>query len=270
MSSTARPVTSGNQTVEGVRVSPDGRWLVYDSDLSGNSDVYRVPVDGGDPERLTHGAADEFRGTLSPDGRELAYHSFQTGSRNLFLVRLDNGAPRQLTHSSGQLTMANWSPDGNALALFDMTRTIVMVMRRDSLGRWSGPRFTGGRGWRAEWSPDGRTIAFVSPTDGRIGLVPADSGAPRDLYVPRDGDPLAELAVFAASGRELYFKSHDSRGHASFWSISATGGRPRQLVRFDAPSWSSNRFDFASDGRRFYFTVEDRQSDLWVAEIARR
>ena len=103
----ATPVTSGNQTVEGVRVSSDGRWLVYDSDLSGSSDVYRVPVDGGDVERLTRAPSDEFRGTLSPDGRELAFHSFRSGSRNLFLLSFDGRLVRQLTRSSDQLAMPN-------------------------------------------------------------------------------------------------------------------------------------------------------------------
>ena len=266
----ATAVTSGNQTVEGVRISPDGRWLVYDSDLGGSSDVYRMPVGGGDVERLTRDPSNEFRGALSPDGRELAYHSFGSGSRNIFLLPLAGGSARQLTRASDQLAMANWSPDGRALALFNMTTAEVFVMRRDEHGRWGAPRFVGGRGWRAEWSPDGRTIAFVSPMDGRIGLVSSDSGTPRDLYTPAAGDPLAELAVFAPDGRELYFKSHDASGRASFWSIPATGGRPRMLARFDDPEWSSNRFDFASDGRRFYFTVEDRQSDIWVAEVAVR
>lgn len=263
-------VTSGNQTVEGVRVSPDGRWLVYDSDLSGNSDVYRVPVTGGETERLTSGPLDQFRGVLSPSGRELVYHTFRTGSRNLFLTPLDGGPVQQLTRSPGQGSMANWSPDGTALALFDIGKAEVLVMRRDSNGRWGTPRFSGGTGWRPEWSPDGRLIAFVSPMDGRIGIVPADSGLQRDLYVPGAGDPLAELAIFAASGRELYFKSHDARGRASFWSIAVSGGRPRLLARFDDPARASNRFEFASDGKRFYFTTEDRQSDVWVAEVAAR
>ena len=100
--------------------------------------------------------------------------------------------------------------------------------------------------------------------------MPADSGAPRDLYVPAADGPPAELAIFSADGREVYFKSHDTRGRASFWSIPAAGGAPRLLARFDDPTHASNRFDFASDGRRFYFTVEDRQSDVWVAEVTRR
>ncbi|MES2521652.1 MAG: protein kinase [Gemmatimonadota bacterium] len=266
----AVPVTTGNQTVEGVRVSPDGRWLVYDSDLAGNSDVYRVPITGGEPERLTREEMDEFRGVLSPDGRALAYHTFEAGSRTLFLRTLEGGPPQRLTRPPGQGSMANWSPDGSALAFFDMATSEVLVMHRGSDRSWSAPRFVGGRGWRPEWAPDGRTIAFVSPADGRIGVVPADSGASRDIHVPGDGGPMAELAVFSADGRTLYFKSHDRRGRASFWSLPATGGRARLLARFDDPARASNRFDFASDGKRFYFTIEDRQSDVWIAEVAKR
>jgi Tol biopolymer transport system component len=266
----AVPVTSGNQTVEGVRVSPDGRWLLYDSDVGGSSDIYRVPVTGGEPERLTRGPLDKFRGAVSPNGRELVYHAFQSGSRHMFLQPLDGGPVQQLTRSVEQRSMANWSPDGTALAMFDMTKSQVLVMRRDAGGRWSEPRFTGGTGWRPEWSPDGQSIAFVAPADGRIGVVPADSGTQRDLYRPGPGDPLAELAIYSPTGRTLFFKSHDARGRASFWSIPVTGGRPRLLARFDDPARASNRFEFASDGKRFYFTVEDRQSDIWVAEVARR
>ncbi|HEX2780154.1 MAG TPA: protein kinase [Gemmatimonadaceae bacterium] len=272
--SAAVQITTDNQTVEGVRVSRDGRWLVYDSDLGGSSDVYRIPIRvpfaGGEPERLTHGSADEFRGALSPDGRELAYHTFEGGARSLFVMPLGGSAARQLTRPPGQGSMANWSPDGSALTFFDIAATKVLVVRRDAGGRWGVPRFTGGRGWRPEWSPDGRTIAYVSPADGHIGVVSADSGAPREVYVPDSGGPSAELAIFSADGREVYFKSHDPRGRASFWSIPASGGRPRLLARFDDPARASNRFEFASDGRRFYFTVEARESDIWVAEVVRR
>ena len=70
------------------------------------------------------------------------------------------------------------------------------------------------------------------------------------------------------SGR-FYFKSHDAEGRASLWSVTA-GGRPRLLVRFPDLNRPSNRPDFAADGKRFYFTLEDRESDVFVAEVMGR
>src|SRR5207244_1882640 len=46
----ATQITTGNQTVEDFTVSPDGRWLYFDSDRSGNADLYRMPLGGGEPQ----------------------------------------------------------------------------------------------------------------------------------------------------------------------------------------------------------------------------
>ena len=37
-----------------------------------------------------------------------------------------------------------------------------------------------------------------------------------------------------------------------------------------SPDRQSRRQDFATDGRRFYFAIEDRQSDVFVAEMVRK
>jgi hypothetical protein len=42
------------------------------------------------------------------------------------------------------------------------------------------------------------------------------------------------------------------------------------MVQFSDLKRPSTRPDFAVTGGRFYFTIEDRQADIWVAEIARR
>jgi hypothetical protein len=152
-----------------------------------------------------------------------------------------------------------------------LPRSTVHGLRRDISGRWSEPRLVANDGWRPEWSPDGRYLVFVTPRSGSIRIVAADSGAPRDIYTPGPNDPYAELATFADNGREVYFKSHDRADlRASFWSVAVGGGRPRLLVRFDDPDRASNRFDFATDGKRFYFTIEDRQSDIRIAELTKR
>ena len=62
----------------------------------------------------------------------------------------------------------------------------------------------------------------------------------------------------------------DQQGRARLWSLPAAGGTPRLLVQFLDLTRPSNRRDFSHDDKRFYFTIEDHQSDIWVAELKRR
>jgi len=39
------------------------------------------------------------------------------------------------------------------------------------------------------------------------------------------------------------------------------------LVRFDDPQKPSLRREFATDGVRFFFTIAQDESDIWVAEV---
>ena len=98
-------------------------------------------------------------------------------------------------------------------------------------------------------------------------VIPATGGSPRQVFTPSPGAPLAGNVRWATDGRTLYYKAHDARGRTSFWSVPANGGRPRLLVHFDDPLWQSSRNDFTVDAHHFYFPVEDRQSDVFVAEL---
>jgi hypothetical protein len=60
---------------------------------------------------------------------------------------------------------------------------------------------------------------------------------------------------------------HTEDGGTSLWSVSVQGGRPRELVRFADPEWQSVRNDLATDGKRLFFDVEDRQADVFVAQL---
>jgi Tol biopolymer transport system component len=83
-------------------------------------------------------------------------------------------------------------------------------------------------------------------------------------------DPLITDPQWSSDGRRIYFKSQDDVGRSSFWSVALPNGRPRLLVRFDDPARPSFRQNFATDGKRFYFAINDRQSDIWVADVARK
>ena len=65
----------------------------------------------------------------------------------------------------------------------------------------------------------------------------------------------------------MYFKAHDPDGRASFWVLPLTGAPPRMLVRFDDLARPSRRWDFAVGDGRFFFTIDERRSNIWLADV---
>ena len=67
----------------------------------------------------------------------------------------------------------------------------------------------------------------------------------------------------------IYTKRHDVDGQAPFWAIPVAGGTPRILVRLTDPNHPFNREEFTTDGKRQFYSVEERQSNVWVADVIR-
>ena len=273
-------LTSGSQVIEVMRNGLGSPWVYYDSNLNGNADIYRIPVSGGAPERMTTASDDEYAAVGSPDESEFAYHTFRTGSRDVFVQRIGSGPPVQVTNTPEQECCPVWSPDGTMLAIGEFGPVgALYVVRRDATGKWGAPVKRLSRGFLRDWSPDGKTIAVASGQSirgalqvERLELLSPDSGPPMTLYAVSDTirDPIVEDPHWAADGKGVYFKSHDPQGQASIWYMPLAGGRPRELVRFDDPTRPSFRPNMSTDGKRFFFTINDRQADVWVADVVRR
>jgi Tol biopolymer transport system component len=103
-------------------------------------------------------------------------------------------------------------------------------------------------------------------------LISPSGAAPRLLVDTRDPAvaPAPLLAQWSPDGRTIYFKALDAEGRTSLWAIPEAGGQPRLLVRFDDLSRPSSRPEFATDGKRFYFTTSERESDIWQMELGSR
>jgi len=266
-------VVGGDQVIEELTVSRDGRWLLYHSDITGKGQVYRIALPNGTPERLTSDSYDDYAPALSPDEREIAFHSWRTGSRDIYVQPLDGSPVQQITSSPRQEAVPRWSPDGNGLAYFDLNEPGgIWIARRRSDHSWGTPVERLARGYWPEWSPDGRSI-LISRAQTRgagLSIIPVDSGPERILVDPARTGVAGEVGTFGPDGKTVYFKSHDARGNASIWAIPAAGGTPRLLVRFDDPSRPSYRPEIAVGGDRIFFTIEDRQSDVYVMDVLKR
>ncbi len=268
----ATQITTGNQTVENMAVSPDGRWLYYDSNRSGNQDIYRTPVGGGESEQLTTDPHDDFSPNISPDGRWVAFHSLRFGTRDIFVMPAEGGEAQRVTNDDpGEERVPVWSPDGRSLVYFLTgagSRDGVYVITKDQGGRWGPPRRVWNHPQQSSWSPDARTLVSAW-TDG-IWLIPAAGGAPRRLTQLPDtvNGPDPPVAHWSPKGPTIYFHATNADGRGAFWAIPATGCPLRLLVRFDDPAKPSAwQYGWTTDGRRLFFVINDWQSDVYVAEL---
>jgi len=251
-------------------LSPDGRWLAFDSDRNGNQDVYKVPVAGGETVQLTSDPDDDFVSSWSGDSRELALHSYHGGIRRVELIAAGGGVLRPIGSSPPNQRSPGFSPDGRRLVFTSEASgqlDLYLAERTDS-GTWgAGKQLTSRGGWAGRWAPDGHAIVYCRP-DG-VWLIAPDGGAERQLVDVRGiGLPAPELALWSFDSRTIFYKAFDAEGRSSLWSVDAAGGPPRILVRFD-DARPSSRPEFATDGRRVYFTVTDRVSDIWTMELKR-
>jgi hypothetical protein len=185
---------------------------------------------------------------------------------------LIGGAPEAVAATPTQESYPSWSPDGLAIAFLDQTieqnlTRGLFIARRSPSGKWSTPvAFKAGTWARPMWANGGRTIV-TAIHGGGIVAVDIESRAVRSVYAPAAAsDPEAESVGLAKDGQDVYFKSHDQNGSAWIWTVPLAGGKPRALVQFnDRPSI---RPDFTIGAGRIFFTLEDRQADIWVAEIS--
>jgi serine/threonine-protein kinase len=273
--SSAVPITQGNQASEVVRLSPDGKWLLYDSDLNGNADLFIVPSDGGTPRQLTDDPSDDLNPAWSADGTLVSFHSFRTGNRDVFTVNADGTSLSQVTTDSLSDWYAVWGPDNNTLAYSHGeggARTILEIRRESTTAPW-GPPSLRAPGLASGTTTDHNAYLYgeFATEDSRSTLtqamsVPSGGGTPTLLF---QGPPWFDIGWIrmGADGRTLYLHSPDSLGNPTYWAADLRTKSLRKVVTFDPSDTRTVRGVFDTDGDRFYFVAGEHQADIWVAAV---
>ena len=219
-------------------VTPDGKGIVFE--LLG--DFYRVPIDGGEAQRLTEGLAFDAQPRVSPDGRWIAFISDRSGADNLWIAKIDGTSPKKLSNETQASVMSPaWTPDSQfVVASFRSARTTELRMFNinGGSGMTLGKPAAGGGGESgggatapsrlgAAVSPDGRYIYVAQTVGGTAtpGALPRYQIARVDM---RDGD--ADVLTQAEGGAMRPAVSPDGKWLAYATRTEAkTGLRLRNL-----------------------------------------
>jgi len=156
--------------------SADDKYLVYCAARNGAYDVYRIPVEGGEEEQLTHQATLDDGPEYSPDGKSIYFNSARTGTMQIWRMDPDGSNQTQLTFDKYNDWFAHVSPDGKWLAFISYPpevpagshpfykRVYLRLMSVEDLKPRVIAYLYGGQGSMnvPSWSPDSKKIAFVS------------------------------------------------------------------------------------------------------------
>lgn len=118
------------------RISPDGKTVAFTGQYDGNTEVYTIPVTGGEPSRVTYSAlvvrdlVGERMGPnnivmcWTPDGKQIVYrsktHTFSGLRGQLCKVNATGGPAEEIPTTEGGF--CSYSPDGKQLAMNRMFR----------------------------------------------------------------------------------------------------------------------------------------------------
>jgi serine/threonine-protein kinase len=263
----AKPVTTGSQTVEYGSVSPDGKWLAYDSNLNGNQDIYRVPITGGEAEQLTRNGYDDFHPAWSPNGKEIVYYSLKNGTRDIFVMAADGTNIRPVYEGPGEQRLPAWYGN-DAIHYMTFPDSVFEVKRKSSA--WTKPLLAASGGVvPSMYSPDGKWLIRIR-SDGPYLSRPDGSNARRIvLNNPSLLSGIGGAGPWSADSRHFYAATREADGTSSIWQIPVNGDNERRVLHFTDPARQLYRSTFDVFGDRFYFTIGDRQSDIWTMSLKR-
>jgi dipeptidyl aminopeptidase/acylaminoacyl peptidase len=222
--------------------SEDGAHVLFASNISGQFNLWRIPVEGGWPDQLTAFTDETVRGVgVSPRDGTILLSADHDGDEfhQLYVIEGGKGWPEQLTNEPEVqhfVAGSAWSPDGTKFAYAANSRkpTDMECWVRDVETGDAQPVFGEGKfSFPGRFSPDGSKLLaldFRNNSDVSIHLVDLEGGGARELTPHED--------------EALYFPGPWARDGSGFYLVTDEGSEFRGLAFF---SIESDSFDWVEE-----------------------
>jgi tricorn protease len=255
--------------------SPDGRWIAFISDASGENEIYIIPQDGsGSAKQLTRGG-DTYKFNLewSPDGRKLLWSDKKL---RLQYVDIDSGEITLVEQAkAGEITEFAWSPDSRWISYSQPEEAKMQTIYLYSVEQKETVPATDG--WydsqNPSFSADGKYLFFVSdrtfnPTYGqtefnysyqdmsKIYLVTLAKETRSPFEPKSDEVKLKESSGQPAAVTGDAAKKSDAQPGAMTLKVDADG-LPYRIAEIPVPPGSYQHL--ISVGNRLYYTQRKAQ-----------
>lgn len=235
----ARLLVSHPATESRPLFSPDGKWLAFTSNRTGNGDIYILEIETGSLRRLTFDDSNENLDAWSRDGKWIYFFSSSrdiSGMNDIYRIPVGGGTAMQIssdryTNEFESTPLADGSiifaARGNAASQW--WRRGRSHLDESSLWQKTGDTYTEltQAGAKQMWpmaTADGSKLYFVSDRTGPQNLwAMPKGGTAKQITNFTDGRVL--WASLSYDGQEIVFERN-----FHLWKMKAEGGKPQELA----------------------------------------
>lgn len=254
-------------------VSPDGRWIAFQRNLS-LGDLWRIPAAGGKPERMTHLRGNFYGVAWMPDSRGLVFSRYREGKAALAALDIATGRVVDFEERSrAGFAYPTIARNGSALAfevetshtsmrridLRDATERMPEDPMRSPIMRSERLLESTGSNEMPSIAPDGRQLIFASDRSADMRLWWLDQSQPESLRVFEDFVPILRYPVlWDADSRRALVIGEGAQGRGAY-EIDPSHGR---LAKLPIPDRDPVHASYHPDPKRFLAVVDRGEGRL--------
>jgi serine/threonine protein kinase/dipeptidyl aminopeptidase/acylaminoacyl peptidase len=270
-----KQLTSGTQEVGMNSISPDGKLIAFSRGSIETSNIYVMPIEGGNPTQLTFFNSHNSNPVWSPDGTEIAFVSDEGGESHIWKVSAQGGLPFRFEKTKVRLNYdILWAPGPyiwyNSQVgsrgyyiyriLNPKTEKEISLAKDESEG-WIGTPCI---------SPDGKKVAvyWSKPPKSGVWLISAEDFSQKLVLgreFTRERGALW-LDGWSDDGKWVYASEMDTKsGKKEYLMIEVESGKtkPLPIIPFTI---ERRTFYKLIDSKPIICWVEKTQSDVWVIQ----
>jgi Tol biopolymer transport system component len=264
------PMAYEGVNLDGLKFSPDGKWLAYSVIKPHESHLWLKQVEGGEPKQITTGKVADWFPIWSPDGQELAFASNRGGAKGIWTIPAQGGTPKLLgrlefesesivlTHWSRNRQTIYWGPRDN-LYKTDYLYKFDLATKQSS----AVTHFKDSPAYFFSVSPDEKQIAYAGDKNRfRIFVMPLGGGEAREISQGA-GISVGDISWFP-DGKRVSYLFEQLNAPAGIY-LAWLDGRPPILL---APSDEGYMCQTVSpDGTKIASAADKIDANLFACEL---